>query len=84
MARMRPLTNLLQHFKVDAVRFDESTGGLGMKQYEVTGMSCAACSARVEKSSVPSAGSNVLFCQPSYEFYGSRRTGRSYRYCCHS
>ena len=46
-----------------------------MKQYEVTGMSCAACSARVEKSRLQSAGCDFLLRQPADQLHGSGRHG---------
>ena len=42
-----------------------------MEQYNVTGMSCAACSSRVEEGRIQSAGSYILLGQPSDKFYGS-------------
>ena len=43
-----------------------------MIQYIVTGMSCAACSARVEKQ-FQSTGVTILLSESPYKLYGSRR-----------
>ncbi len=43
-----------------------------MEQYTVTGMSCAACSSRVEKGSIESAGCNILLGKSADKLYGSR------------
>lgn len=45
-----------------------------MIQYIVTGMSCAACSARVEKQFQKYRG-NILLSESPYKLYGSRRHG---------
>ncbi len=34
-----------------------------MEQYNVTGMSCAACSSRVEKAVIQGSGCDILFGQ---------------------
>ena len=41
-----------------------------MDQYTVTGMSCAACSARVEKAVSKVAGCYVLFRKSADKLYG--------------
>ena len=44
-----------------------------MKQYTVTGMSCAACSSRVEKAVSEGAGCHGLLGQPADQFHGRGR-----------
>ena len=46
-----------------------------MEQYNVTGMSCAACSSQGGKGSFQSAGCHILFSQPADQFHGSGRNG---------
>ena len=41
-----------------------------MEQYNVTGMSCAACSARVEKAVSKVPGVTLLLREPSHQFHG--------------
>lgn len=41
-----------------------------MEQYNVTGMSCAACSTRVEKAVSKVPGRYVLLGQPAHELHG--------------
>ena len=43
-----------------------------MEQFNVTGMSCAACSARVEKA-VKSVPGDRLFGKPADQLHGRRR-----------
>ena len=50
-----------------------------MEQYNVTGMSCAACSARVEKAVSKVPGVTVLLSQPSDQLHGSGRNGFVHR-----
>ena len=44
-----------------------------MEQFNVTGMSCAACSARVEKGRKERAGRYRLFGKPADQLHGRRR-----------
>ena len=46
-----------------------------MQQFIVTGMSCAACSARVEKAVSKVEGGYLLFSQSFDEFHGCGRDG---------
>ena len=51
-----------------------------MTQYEVAGMSCAACSARVEKGGVGTAGRGQLLGESADKFNDGRRFGLTRRY----
>ena len=42
-----------------------------MEQYNVTGMSCAACSTRVEKAVLKVDGSDILLCKSFDKLHGS-------------
>ena len=46
-----------------------------MEQYSVTGMSCAACSARVEKAVSKVPGGHILLRKPFDQLHGSGRDG---------
>ena len=50
-----------------------------MEQYHVTGMSCAACSSRVEKAVSKVPGVESLFGQSADQFHGGRRNGERRR-----